>query len=70
MFASVTMSTHRPDTVPSLMAQDHGTAVLITDPRADAYLSRLKRPNRPPEDRYSRWCGGKQGFDDFAERLH
>jgi len=52
------------------MAQDHGTAVLITDPRADAYLSRLKRPNRPPEDRYSRWCGGKQGFDDFAERLH
>ena len=24
----------------------------------------------PPSDRYSRWCGGPGGFDDFAERLH
>lgn len=24
----------------------------------------------PPEDRYSRPCGGKDGFDDFMERCH
>jgi hypothetical protein len=23
-----------------------------------------------PEDRYSRPCGGKCGFDDFCERMH
>jgi hypothetical protein len=26
--------------------------------------------NNPPPDRYERWCGGKNGFDDYAERLH
>jgi hypothetical protein len=26
--------------------------------------------HNPPSDRYSRWCGGKAGFDDYAERLH
>jgi hypothetical protein len=26
--------------------------------------------SNPPDDRYSRWCGGKNGFDDYAERLH
>jgi hypothetical protein len=26
--------------------------------------------NDPPPDRYERWCGGKNGFDDYAERLH
>lgn len=24
----------------------------------------------PPTDRYSRWCGGSYGWDDYAERLH
>ena len=23
-----------------------------------------------PKDRYSRWCGGPGGFDDYSERLH
>jgi len=31
-----------PDTVPSLMENDHGTIVLITDPRADLYLSKVQ----------------------------
>lgn len=43
---------------------------LITDPRSDKYLNRArKRKNDPPSDRYSKWCGGKNGFDDYAERL-
>ena len=45
--------------------------VLITDPRSDEYLSKVrKHPNDPPTDRYSQWCGGKNGFDDFVERWH
>ena len=45
--------------------------VLITDPRSDKYLGKVqKHPNDPPKDRYSKWCGGKNGFDDFVERWH
>ena len=25
---------------------------------------------QPPSNRYERWCGGCNGFDDYAERLH
>ena len=28
------------------------------------------KPNDPPEDRYSRPVGGKNGFDDYVERCH
>ena len=42
---------------------------LITDPRSDRYLNKVK-PNLPPNDRYSKWCGGKNGFDDYVERWH
>lgn len=55
------------DTVPFMMEQDFGTSVLITDPRSDAILDRASKYGT---ERYSRWCGGKGGFDDFAERLH
>ena len=24
----------------------------------------------PPADRYSRWCGGPGGWNDYAERMH
>jgi len=42
---------------------------LITDPRSDVYLRRVNK-NSPPENRNSRWCGGKGGFDDYVERWH
>lgn len=43
---------------------------LITDPRSDKYLNRVrKHPNDPPSDRSSKWCGGKNGFDDYVERM-
>lgn len=57
-----------PDNVPSIMEQDFGTKVLITDPKSDNYLKMIKKI--PPKDRYSRWCGGQNGFDDFVERWH
>ena len=50
-----------------LMQQEHGTRVLITDLAADKYLDRSAKHGT---ERYSKWCGGKGGFDDFAERLH
>lgn len=61
-----------PDNVPRMMQQDFGTVVLVTSPMADKYLQKAKaiQYKKPPEDRYSRWCGGKHGFDDYAERLH
>lgn len=36
------------------------------------YLKRLKAIGSKlvVEDRYSRHCGGKDGFDDFVERWH
>jgi hypothetical protein len=67
------MANHpNPDTVPEMMKGDFGTNVLITSPEADKYLrkARLKKYQDVPEDRYSRPCGGKNGFDDFIERWH
>lgn len=45
---------------------------LITDPASDALLKKAKLQSykTPPEDRYSRPCGGSHGFDDFVERWH
>ena len=56
----------------SLMQEDFGTVVLITDPAADRYLEKASKQRKcsTPEDRYSRQCGGKGGFDDYVERWH
>lgn len=59
------------DNVPSMMDEDFGTVVLITDPAADKYMTPVSRcKNDPPKDRNSRCCGGKGGFDDYVERWH
>jgi hypothetical protein len=56
-----------PDNVPSMMQEDFGTKVLITDFAADRYLDKAAKHGT---ERYSKWCGGKGGWDDYAERLH
>ena len=56
-----------PDYVPEIMKRDFGTEVLITNPLADQYL-RMSKKN-PPKNRLERWCGGKDGFDDYVERM-
>lgn len=59
------------DTVPAMMQEDFGTVVLATSPIADKYLQKAKpKQYSIPEDRYSRPCGGRGGFDDFVERWH
>lgn len=60
-----------PDRNTNMMKQEFGTVCLITDIKADYYLQKLrKNPSEPPLDRYSKWCGGKNGFDDYVERWH
>jgi hypothetical protein len=56
-----------PDYVPQIMENELGTRILITNPKADKYLNIAKK--NPPANRLSRWCGGKNGFDDYVERM-
>jgi hypothetical protein len=49
------------------MRETTGSKFLITDPRADRILAEREKHGT---ERYTKWCGGKGGFDDFAERLH
>jgi hypothetical protein len=57
-----------PDHVTEMMNYDFGTKYLITDPKSDKYLNMYrKKPNNPPENRLSKWCGGEDGFDDYVE---
>ena len=59
-----------PDYDSSQMERDFGTKCLITNPIADKYLNQAqKKKNEPPKNRLSRSCGGKGGFDDYAEWL-
>lgn len=53
-----------PDRNTQFMKENWGTTRLITD-----YVQQ-KRKNDPPNDRYSKPCGGKNGFDDYVERWH
>jgi hypothetical protein len=65
------MAIHPTDFNSEIMRAEYGTVVLATSPIADKYLTKAKvKQYNVPDDRYSRWCGGKDGFDDFAERLH
>ena len=56
-----------PDNVPSMMQEDFGTQVLITDVAADRLLEKASKHG---QERYRKWCGGKGGFNDWCERMH
>lgn len=61
------MATSPVDKNSEFMQEQFGTKVLITDRAADKYLEQAAKHGT---DRYRVWCGGKGGFDDYAERLH
>jgi hypothetical protein len=62
--------TKKVDTVPAMMQEDFGTVVLVTSPMADRYLQKAKAKQYSiPENRYSRPCGGRGGWDDYCERM-
>ena len=56
------------------MKKDFGTVCLITDRASEYFLNKSKcsdcQCKKVPENRYSRPCGGKGGFDDYVERWH
>ena len=60
-------TTHVPDHDYDYMKQNFGTCVLISDPASEKYLKMTKKV--PPNNRMTRWCGGKDGFDDFVQRF-
>ena len=57
-----------PDNVPSMMQEDFGTKVLITDVAADRLLEKAVREN-PNQKKFTEFCGGVGGWDDFCERM-
>jgi hypothetical protein len=50
----------------SYMKEHFGTTKLVTDYGVATPTIKEKK-NNPPENRLSRPCGGKGGFDDYAE---
>ena len=58
-----------PDKVPSMMQEDFGTKVLITDLAADRYLEKAAKEN-PNQKKFTEFCGKKNGWDDYTERWH
>jgi len=58
-----------PDKVPSLMQEDFGTRVLITDLSADRLLAKAAKEN-PDQKKFTEFCGKKNGWDDYTERWH
>jgi hypothetical protein len=58
-----------PDNVPSMMQEDFGTKVLITDLAADRYLEKARKED-PTQKKFTEFCGKKNGWDDYTERWH
>ena len=57
-----------PEFLQETMFADHGTKVLITDPKSDLFLKKASEKKAP--QKYSQWCGGENGWDDYTERWH
>ena len=60
------MAKYQVDRDISYMKENWGTTKLITDYGAMTPTVKQKK-NDPPENRLSRPCGGKDGFDDYVE---
>jgi hypothetical protein len=63
------MATHpNPDRDVDYMRENWGTTRLITDYGSEKRVTPTKgKKNDPPSDRLSKFCGGKDGFDDYVE---
>jgi hypothetical protein len=53
----------------SMMEEDFGTRVLITDPAADKYLDKAAK-EISDQEKFKKFCGGKGGWSDYTERWH
>lgn len=67
-----------PEFISEVMERDFGTAVLITNAKSDRYMKKtnvshdVKENLHPVEDETltEKFCGGKNGWDNFIERWH
>ena len=50
------------------MFSEHGTKCLITDLAADKYLAKARKED-PTQKKFTEFCGGVGGWDDFCERM-
>ena len=50
----------------SLMQEDFGTVVLITDPAADRYLAKAAK-EKQDQEKFTKFCGGAGGWSDYTE---
>lgn len=66
-FIGTMANSPNPDRAESLMQEQFGTRVLITDLAADKYL---EQSSKHGNERYRKWCGGTSGWDDYCERMH
>ena len=57
------------DKNPSLMQEDFGTKVLITDHASDRYLAKAAK-EKLEQEKFTKFCGGKGGWSDYTERWH
>ena len=53
----------------SMMQEDFGTKVLITDLAADRLLAKSTKDN-PNQKKFTEFCGKQNGWDDYTERWH
>lgn len=53
----------------SMMQEDFGTTVLITDVAANRLLDRAAKEN-PNQRKFTEFCGKQNGWDDYTERWH
>ena len=64
------MANHpNPDNVPSMMQEDFGTTVLITNPAADRLLAKAAK-EKANQKKFTEFCGGAGGWSDYTERWH
>ena len=60
------MAKHQVDRDISYMKEKWGTTKLVTDYEAVTPTGDTSK-NEPPQDRMTRQCGGRGGFDDYVE---
>jgi len=63
------MANSKIDVNSKLMAETTGAKVLITDRAADKYLNQASK-EQANQKKFTEFCGGKNGWNDYTERWH
>ena len=63
------MATSPIDKDSDYMQEQFGTRVLITDLASERYLEKARKENAK-QKKFTEFCGGKNGWNDYTERWH